>query len=63
MEKALTFRELRAHLRVSPPVLYDALRKGRIRATKIGRAWRITESAVAEFLRGGGDARADKTEE
>lgn len=46
----LTLREAAEQLGVPEPTLRAWIRKGRIRAIKSGRAWRIPAAAVAAHL-------------
>ncbi len=59
MEKVMNIGELAEVLRVSRPVVYEAVRSGKLPAARIGRQWRITESALNKFLRGGGGGQED----
>ena len=62
LEKIYTFDEGRAVVGCSPATFYKALRKKEIRAAKIGRAWRIPESSVSEWLRGSGGSGGEQGE-
>lgn len=52
MTKFYTVKEVAAELRLTPRTVYTMLRSGRLRAERIGKLYRITETQVAEFLRG-----------
>ena len=47
----LTPHEMAARLRVSPMTVYRLIHAGEIRAKRVGRAFRIPESAANEYLR------------
>lgn len=51
-EPAYTVDEVADHLRVERTVVYNLIRDGSIRATRVGRLIRISESALAAFLAG-----------
>lgn len=53
MEPLYTLEEAAQVLKVSERSLAEWLRKGKIRGVKIGRAWRIPESALDEVVRDG----------
>jgi excisionase family DNA binding protein len=42
--------EVARYLAVSLPTLYRVLRSGRLRGTKVGGQWRISDDAVRQFL-------------
>ena len=44
-----TVDTLAAYWQCSPDVIYDLLRKRKLKAFKVGTAWRITARAVTEF--------------
>jgi len=52
MEDLLTPQEVADLLRVHLVTVYNWLSSGRLRGRKAGRAWRITESDVNEFMQG-----------
>lgn len=52
-ERLYTVEEAAEHLCVSKVTLSRWLRSGKIRGVKIGRAWRIPESALDEVARQG----------
>lgn len=54
--KSLTFSEVCRRLRVSPPTLRARLKRGEIKAFRVGSNWRITEEALAAYQNGKGDA-------
>ena len=54
MEKILNFADLLQVLDTSHPTARRLIRTGQIRAVRVGREYRILESAVSDFLRGGG---------
>jgi len=53
MEPLYTLEEAAEVLKVSVRTLGEWLRKGKIRGVKLGRAWRIPESALEEIARDG----------
>ena len=54
MEKILTAEEVAEYLKVNIRTVYKLLESGELQGRKIGRIWRITESAVNEYMAGGG---------
>ena len=62
MEKVFNIVEVAAALRVSTPTARKLIRAGTIRMVQVGRAWRITESAMSDFLRGGDSGGMGKAE-
>ena len=53
MEKVLNTREFAAATRVSLPTAYNILQSGKVRAARTGRDWKVLESEVEKYLRGG----------
>jgi excisionase family DNA binding protein len=53
VEKLYSKEEAAKILSISPITLGDWLRKGKIRGVKLGRVWRIPESALEELARDG----------
>ena len=53
MERILNFAELLEVLDTSHPTARKLIRTGQIRAVRVGREYRVLESAVVDFLRGG----------
>ena len=53
VEKLYSKEEGAKILSISPIALGDWLRKGKIRGVKLGRVWRIPESALEELARDG----------
>jgi len=49
----LTVREVAEQLRVSDESVYRLVRRGQLRANRVGYLWRIPREALAEFLRVG----------
>ncbi len=49
----LTSDEALAYLKISKPTLLKYIRQGRIRAVKAGKGWRILQSELNKFLKGG----------
>lgn len=54
LEKVLKARDVAAHLGCDEDLVYQMLRSGEIRGRRVGRLWRVPESALAEFIAGGG---------
>jgi len=54
MEKMLTAGEISEALRVSVRTVYNLLEAGALRGVRVGRAWRVPESALQEFIAQGG---------
>lgn len=50
MERVLTVSEVAEHLNLTEVAIRKFIREERLRASKIGRVWRIRESAIQEFL-------------
>ena len=57
MEKMLTAGEIAEALRVSVRTVYNLLEAGALRGVRVGRAWRVPESALQEFIAQGGGER------
>ena len=57
MEKMLTAGEISEALRVSVRTVYNLLEAGALRGVRVGRAWRVPESALQEFIAQGGGER------
>jgi excisionase family DNA binding protein len=53
VERLYTKEEAAQILSVSPVTLGDWLRAGKIRGVKLGRVWRIPESALEELAKDG----------
>ena len=51
-EDFLTFPEAMAILKVKRTRMYELLQSGTIKASKLGRLWRIERSSLNEFIRG-----------
>lgn len=62
MEQHYSIKEAAKRLAVSETTVRKYIKLGKLRAHRIGRVWRISESAATEFLEtnGGQDAPADK---
>jgi excisionase family DNA binding protein len=50
LEELLTVEEVAAYLRVAPNTVYRWCRSGKLGGTKIGKEWRISQSALSAFL-------------
>ncbi|WP_094607179.1 hypothetical protein SPSIL_058160 [Sporomusa silvacetica DSM 10669] len=42
--------EVAAMLRVSAPVIYNLIHEGKLDAIKIGRAWKIPEASITNYI-------------
>ena len=54
METHYTIRETGKTLKIAKSTIRRYIREGRLKAGRIGRVWRISESAIAEFLASNG---------
>lgn len=52
MARILTVEQVAEKLQVKPLTVRDYLRKGKIPGCKLGRAWRVVESDLEQFLSG-----------
>ena len=50
--KILTVPQAAVHLQVSERTVYEWLRDGKLPGRKIGKVWRMSTDAIADFLRG-----------
>ena len=50
MEKLYTLLEAREYLKVSDSTIRRYIRIGKIKAQKLGRQYRFTETAIQEFM-------------
>jgi len=50
MEKIYTVMEAREYLKVSDSTIRRLIRAGQIKVQRLGREYRITESAIKDFL-------------
>jgi excisionase family DNA binding protein len=50
--KILTVPQAAAQLQVSERTVYEWLRDGKLPGRKIGKVWRMSADAIADFLRG-----------
>ena len=50
----LTVKEVQNKLKVSDETIYRYIRSGKLKAFRVGGLWRISEDAVQEFLKKGG---------
>ncbi len=51
----LTTAEAVKYLKISKPTFFRCIRSGKIRATKVGKDWRVLLSELDGFLRNGGN--------
>ncbi len=54
LERVLRADKAAEHLDCTPETIYALVRDGKLRAIRVGRLVRIPESALAEFISGGG---------
>jgi acetyl-CoA synthetase len=52
-EKLYTVEEAAAEIKISPQTMAKWLRAGKIRGVRVGRLWRVPESALDEIAQGG----------
>lgn len=45
-----TLKEVEGMLKVTRRTLYNYLKAGELKATKVGREWRVSREALQEFL-------------
>lgn len=50
MEKIYTVLEAREYLKISDATIRRYIKSGKLKSQKLGREYRITESALIEFL-------------
>jgi len=51
-DRPLTSDEAIEYLRISKPTFLKYIRKGKIKAVKAGKGWRILQSELNRFLKG-----------
>jgi putative molybdopterin biosynthesis protein len=51
LDEVFTPKEVAAKLKVSERTINEWLRNGKLKASKLGRQWRITEQQLNEFLK------------
>jgi len=59
--KFYTVNEVAEMLSVHPETIRRNLKSGKLKGHKVGKDWRVEESAIRQFLTG--DGREDKKEE
>jgi len=52
-DMVLTTKEATEYLKISKPTFVKYIRLGRIRAIKAGKGWRVLQSELYRFLKGG----------
>ena len=62
MEVHYTIKEASETLKIAESTIRRYLREGRLKGQKIGRVWRLSETAIAEFLETNGGLAANKEE-
>ena len=50
-DKLLTAQQVADYLQVDFRTVYTLLRSGKLKGVKVGRVWRIPQSALDEFLK------------
>lgn len=50
LEKLYTLLEARTYLKISDPTIRRYIRSGKLKTQKLGREYRITETAIKEFF-------------
>ena len=53
MGKLFTIQQVMAQLHISDETIYRYIRKGKIKAIRVGSLWRISSEALDEFLKKG----------
>lgn len=51
--KLYTIEEISEILKVTPRTIYNYIKSGNLKAVKIGKYWRVTDSALQEFIENG----------
>jgi excisionase family DNA binding protein len=51
-DQVLTTKESCFYLRITKPTFFKYVRKGRIKAIKAGKGWKVLKSELNRFLRG-----------
>lgn len=59
-EKLYTLQEVADILRVNRQTLYNNISKGKLKATKVGKAYRITETQLQDIVRNGYNGNGNK---
>ena len=60
MERIFDLEEFMAMANIKRSLAYKMMQQGTVRAVKCGRLWRIPESGISEWLRGGVAGGTDK---
>lgn len=50
-EKLLTPQQVAERLQLTERTIYEYMRSGQLKASKLGRVWRVNEEDLADFLR------------
>ena len=58
-ERTYTLQEVADILKLNRQTLYNNIRKGKIKASKFGKAYRITEGQLQELLKNGYGGRTN----
>lgn len=51
-EQDYTVEEVAKRMRVTPRTIREEIKRGKLKATRVGRFWRITAEALARYERG-----------
>lgn len=57
--RALTVEQVARRLQVETSSVHNLIKRGELRALKIGRAWRVPLEALDDYLKGGKNAAYD----
>ena len=52
-DEVLTTNEAIEYLKISKPTFLKCIHRGRIKAIKVGNGWRVLQSELYRFLKGG----------
>ena len=55
IDKYYEIEDIVKMLKLTRRTIYNYIKDGKLKAFKVGREWRITETALLEFLNGGQD--------
>ncbi len=58
-----TLEELTEILQVTKRTIYNWIKDGKLKAFKVGKCWRVTREALAEFTQNGTEGQKPSTEE
>lgn len=55
IDKYYEIEDIVKMLKLTRRTIYNYIKDGKLKAFKVGREWRVTETALLEFLNGGQD--------